>query len=150
MNTVACLKQPVPGSEVREHLAIEDQIDCEFIATLTGEGWQWVPWTPPSKRSARHARTYEPYARGKPQVWYSGMSPLRLYMLALLRSQSLFDAGLNKISHNLRDRRYEAMLRRDFRLLLPVLADLPADLEEEGHLDEFDDAPPAVEGSRRH
>jgi hypothetical protein len=89
------LGQPRLACAVRTDLALEDMTNYEVAMVLQEGGWQWHPL--PRTKIARLALVYAP---GGEKQWYSaGPTLTKLYMMALLRAQSLFELGILSIPH---------------------------------------------------
>ena len=128
--------QPSSVFEVRDDLALVDATEYQLLVLLDRAGWEWKKWTPAAQRSTRAAIDYEPYAPGRPRVWFSGKEMHKPYVHVLLDSESLFARGLAEIPHGLHQSCYQNFLAGNFALPLEdgvVDAGLQ-DIEEVDHL----------------
>lgn len=127
-----CLQKPELVFAVRDNIPLADRTTYELMQALSVQGWEWEPWVPQSQRKARGDSKCEPYVRGGRKIWHSTATlPSHSYLIALLRSEELFDAGLSSLPHHCTEAQYRRLANGEVREFMQVLDDLPPDLEED-------------------
>ena len=105
------LSSPQPFFRIRDCIALEDMTEYELIKTLQDRGWSWCLWVPPSKRRKRDPPLPIGYRRHDPLVYYTTAKVQCGYLIALAKSEDLFERNVTSVVlHAEKDKYYQKLL----------------------------------------
>ena len=89
------LSNPQRALRVRPDVPLEDRSSLELMEMLHDDGWQWLPWIPPSSRRKCHRHLPVAYRAGDRKLYFatpfSVAPPLTEYLARLVRAAEIVE-----------------------------------------------------------